>query len=72
MTAGTDAAEGPQARPDTPKKSRATLASLLLAVLRSLKEPVAFGRPALHQLAVVAQQLAQLPKAAGAAASSWR
>ena len=53
------------ARPDTPKTSLMTLASLMLAVSRSFREPVAFGRLALHQLAAVAQQLAHLPQRLG-------
>ena len=46
------------ARPETPKTSLATLASLMLAVFKELQEPVALGRLALHQLAAIAQQLA--------------
>ena len=38
------------ARPDTPKTSEATLASLMLAVFKELQQPVAFGRLALTSL----------------------
>jgi hypothetical protein len=37
----------------------------MLAVFKELQEPVAFSRLALHQLAAVAQQLAQLPQRPG-------
>jgi hypothetical protein len=37
----------------------------MLAVFKELQEPVAFGRLAFHQLAAVAQQLAQLPQRPG-------
>jgi len=37
----------------------------MLAVLKELQEPVAFGRLALRQLAAVAQQLAQLTQRLG-------
>ena len=50
------------ARPDTPKTSEATLASLMLAVFKELQQPVAFDRLALHEFTAVAQQLAQLPQ----------
>src|SRR4051794_41247904 len=50
------------ARPDTPKTSLRTLASLMLAVSRSFRSRFRSAALAFHQLPAVAQEVPQLPQ----------